>query len=296
MKHSLHLLSLPLALALSAAAFRAQPAAAGELKDADLADIKFDQHLDAQVSPDLAFVDETGTPVTLGDYFQDKPVILVLGYYECPMLCNLVLNGLVESLQDLRFTAGSQFQIVNVSIDPRETPSLAAAKKKTYLKRYGRHGAGAGWHFLTGQQDAIEKVSKEVGFHFAYDSKAKQFAHPSGIVILTPHGKVARYFFGVRYSPQPLHDALVAANQESVGSPVQQLLLLCFHYSPLHGKYGPAIMKTVRAGGIVTMIVLGGIIVVLSCRDRKKNRQKTPPGGASPDGHEEALNEARNRA
>jgi len=245
-------------------------AATRSLTDASLVTIKFDQKLNDQVSLDLTFRDETGRMVRLGDYFGNQPAILVLGYYGCPMLCTLVLNGLIESLQDLKMDVGKQFQVINISIDPKETPELAAAKKRTYLKRYGRHGAAAGWHFLTGQEEPIKRLADQVGFHYAYDPTLRQFAHPSGIIVVTPEGKVARYFFGINFAPRELDAALRQASANRIGSPIEQLILLCFHYSPLTGKYGQRIMTVVRLSGVATIVGLVAVMVLASQHKRKR--------------------------
>jgi protein SCO1/2 len=238
----------------------AQPAT-GALSDETLMQIKFDQKLGNQVSMDLPFRDEHGNQIKLGQCFADRPVILVLGYYRCPMLCSLTLNGLIEAMQDLRMDVGRQFDIINVSIDPNETPALAAAKKRTYVKRYGREGAAAGWHFLTGEEPVIHKLADEVGFRYAYDPASKQFAHPSGVVILTPDGRIAHYIFGVTYSPNDLNAALRDAGIRRIGSPIQQFFLLCFHYSPLTGKYGALIMGAVRVSGVAILAVLSCLVL-----------------------------------
>ena len=242
-----------------------------QLSDDALVQIKFDQKPDNQVSPDLEFRDENGKSVRLGDYFGQRPVILVLGYYECPMLCSLVLNGAIEAMQDLKLDAGKDFEVVNVSIDPRETPALATAKKRIYIKRYGRPGAAEGWHFLTGDDAAIRKLADEVGFRYEYDSRAKEFAHPSGLVILTPDGKVSHYVFGVTYSPAELDTALRDAGAKKIGSTIEQFVLLCFHYSPLTGKYGNLIMTVVRVSGMATVGALGFVVF---WRGRKREAPK----------------------
>jgi protein SCO1 len=264
-------------LVFSAALNPAPLSAASSLSDETLAGLQFEQKLNAQVSLDLVFRDEGGRPVKLGDYFGRKPVILVLGYYGCPMLCTLVLNGMVDTLLDLKMDIGNQFEVVNVSIDPTERPELAAAKKRTYLRRYGRHGAEAGWHFLTGEESSIKKLAGEVGFQYAYDPILKQYAHPSGLIVLTPQGKVARYFFGINYPAQDLATTLREAGSEKVGSPVRQLLLLCFHYSPLRGKYGQAIITILRTGGVATVLGLAGtILLVRQHRKRRGDGSKQP--------------------
>lgn len=251
------------------------PPASHNLTEADLTRISFDQKLNSQASLDLAFRDEDNHAVKLGDYFGQKPTILVLGYYECPMLCTLVFNGMVEALQDLRWSIGREFQVIHVSIDPRETPALAAAKKATYLKRYGRTGAAAGWHFLTGNETAIRQLAGEVGFQYAYDPATRQFAHPSGLIILTPGGKVARYAFGVTFAPRDLLTALQTAAGNRIGSPVERLILLCFHYNPLTGKYGPAILLSIRIVSGIFVLALGWWIWVLS-RPMKLEGPKVP--------------------
>ena len=238
-----------------------------QMQDAILRDIAIDQHLNEQVPLDLTFRDEAGQSVQLGQYFGHKPVILALVYYECPMLCTLTLNGLVSALKAVSFDVGNQFNVVTVSFNPAETPSLAAAKKETYLKSYGRAGATAGWHFLTGDDANIKRLVDAVGFRYRYLPERKQFAHAAGITLLTPSGKIARYFFGVEYAPRDLRLGLVEASQERIGSPVDQLLLYCFHYDPATGKYGAVVMNIVRLGGAMTVLVLGGALFVMWRRD-----------------------------
>ena len=228
--------------------------------------VGFDQKLDSQVPLDLRFVDETGKPVALGDYFSGKPVILVLAYYRCPMLCTLVLNGLVRGLVDVPFDAGDDFQVVVASIDSRETPQLAAEKKRTYVDRYGRDGAAAGWHFLTGQQSSIDALAEGVGFRYAYDASRDEFAHASGIMVLTPQGKISRYFYDVKFPPRDLRLGLVEASESKIGSPIDQILLFCFHYDPSEGKYGATIMSLVRVGGVLTMLAVAGLLIFLRTR------------------------------
>jgi protein SCO1/2 len=247
------------------------PARAQSLTESNLTQITFDQKLNSQISLDLPFRDENGKKIKLGDYFGKKPVVLVLGYYECPMLCTLTFNGMVESMEDMKWSIGNQFNVVHVSINPDETPELAAAKKKSYLRRYGRAGAAAGWHFLTGKEPAIRKLADEVGFHYAYDPTVKQYAHPSGLIVVTPEGKVAKYFFGVTFSPNDLYAALKGATENKVGSPIERLVLLCFHYSPLKGKYGKVIMATVRVLGVITLIGLGWMFIAMIRREKKRS-------------------------
>ena len=282
--------------------FAASSPTSSSLSDSQLAEIKFDQKLNASISLDLHFRDENGKVVRLGDYFSKKPVILVLGYYGCPMLCTMVLNGMVEGLQDMRWSIGKEYDVVNVSIDPNETAALAFAKKRSYIKRYGRDSAETGWHFLTGDSEAIQRLANEVGFRYAYDPISKQYAHPSGIVVLTPEGKISRYLFGVTYSPRELYAAVNAASSRKIGSRIQDLILLCFHYRPITGRYGNMIMLTVRVLGIVTLLGLPALIVKMSrkqklhaanlsqsgerplnetCSSRREESQITSPEGQS---------------
>jgi protein SCO1/2 len=229
------------------------------LNDQQLRDIQFDQKTGAQTTLSLPFVDETGKTVTLGAELGGKPTILALGYYRCPMLCTLELNGLVASLQDLK-PGSAPASVVFVSVDPTETPALAAAKKATYMKLYARRGAAADWHFLTGPKSSVDKLAEETGFRFAYDPASQQYAHPSGLIILTPEGKVSTYFFGINFVSRDLDAALRAAARHETKSPVQQFVYLCFHYNPIRGKYGAAIMDGVRIGGVATLAGLAGVI------------------------------------
>jgi protein SCO1/2 len=245
----------------------ANAATNNSLSDDQLLQIKFDQKLNSQISPDLIFRDEAGKQIQMGNYFGKKPIVLVLGYYGCPMLCTLVLNGAISTFQDLKWSVGENFDVIFVSIDPNETLQLAAEKRKTYLRNYGR-GNPDGWHFLTGDRNSIQRLADEIGFHFAYDPAIKQFAHPSGLVILTPDGKVSRYIFGVTYSAKELNSALREANSKKISSPVEQFILLCFHYSPLTGKYGNLAMNIVRIGGVITIAAIG--VIVFTQQNRRK--------------------------
>jgi protein SCO1 len=249
------------------------------LSDQALAQIRFEQHLDAQVPATLPFRDEDARPVRLGQYFVQKPVLLILGYYRCPMLCSLELNGLIGALQDVRWSAGQQFEVLVVSIDPHETPALAAAKKRTYLVRYGRPGAASGWHFLTGQPPAIQRLARAVGFRYAYDPVSNQFAHPSGVVLLTPQGKIARYFFGLNYHPAELAAGLQQAAASRVASPARQLFFLCFRYNPLTGRYSLTIMGLLRLMSVGTVLGLAGLCLTLGWRHRMAAEAR-PAAGA----------------
>ncbi|MEW6299071.1 MAG: SCO family protein [Thermodesulfobacteriota bacterium] len=251
-----------------------QAQTAGTLPE-PLRGVGIDQRLDGQVPLDLVFRDETGKAVRLGEYIgaaPGRPTILALVYYECPMLCSLVLNGLLGSLKALSFTVGDEFNIVTVSFDPRETPALAAAKKKEYVRRYGRPGAAAGWHFLTGEEEAIRQLARAVGFRYAYDAKTDQYIHASGIMVVTPRGRLARYFYGIEYAPRDVRLGLVEASANRIGSPIDQVLLFCYHYDPVTGKYGLLIMNVLRLAGLATVLALGTFIAVMLRRDRRRKR------------------------
>jgi protein SCO1 len=224
-------------------------------------EVQIEQHLNEQVPPDLAFRDDTGKDVRLGDYFGKKPVILVLAYYKCPMLCNQVLNGLLESLRVLQFSSGTDFELVVVSFHPGEKTDIAAAKKASYVAEYGRRAATDGWHFLTGEQPAIDQLCEAVGFRKVYDPQRDEFIHASGIMVLTPQGKVSRYFLGIRYPPRDLRLALVEASENKIGTLADRFVLLCFHYDPASGRYTLTIMNLVRLGGVLIVAALIGFII-----------------------------------
>ena len=242
-----------------------------------LEDVGIDQKLDSQLPLDLVFKDESGGSVRLGDYFGKKPVVISLVYFNCPMLCNQVLNGLTGSMDTLSFEIGKEFEVVTVSFDPRETPELARDKKDTYIKWYKRPGAAEGWHFLTGDKHEIDKLAAAVGFRYRYDPATNQFAHASGIMLATPEGKLARYFYGIEYAPRDLKLGLIEASENKIGSPVDKLLLYCYHYDPASGKYGPVVMKMIRLGGAATMI--GFVAMVFWMRRRTMMRQTRAGGG-----------------
>ena len=235
-----------------------------------LRDVGFDQRLGEQVPLDLPFRDEAGRTVTLREYLGDKPVLLVPAYYECPMLCTLVLNGVVSALRALPFDIGREFRVVTVSFNPTETSELAAAKKANYLTQYRRPGADAGWHFLVGDETSIRPLLASIGFRYAWDEAAKQYAHASGVVVLTPAGRVSHYFYGVEFPPRDLRLAFVEASNERIGSVVDQLLLFCFHYDPVTGRYSQVALNAVRLGGVLTMLALGTFVFLMLRRDRAR--------------------------
>jgi protein SCO1 len=236
-----------------------------------LREVGIDQKLDNPVPLDLEFTDENGKTVKLGDYFGSRPVVLALVYYECPMLCTQVLNGLVGSLEALTFDAGRDYDVVVVSFDPGETPALATEKRKTYLTRYGRPGTEVGVHFLTGRQEAITALTQAVGFRYAYDAEIDQFAHPAAITVLTPAGHVSRYLYGIEFAPRDLRLALVEATDGKIGTAVDQALLFCYHYDPQTGKYGFVIMNVIRLGGVLTLAGLGAFILLNLRRERRQD-------------------------
>jgi protein SCO1/2 len=237
--------------------------------------IRIEQKLDAQVPLDLEFRDESGAPVRLNDLIGDKPVILTLVYYECPMLCTLVLNGLVKSMNALPFEVGREFAVVSVSIDPGEAPELATSKKDAYLKMYNKEGAREGWRFLTGDLESIDRLAEAVGFHYEYDPSTDQFAHAAGIMVLTPKGRVARYFYGIEYSARDLRLALVEASENRIGGLADQILLFCYHYDPATGEYGPATFFLMRVGGAITVFGIG-LFVLYSLRREKRAVRRLP--------------------
>ncbi len=238
-----------------------------------LKNVGIEQKLNGQLPLDAEFKDENGKLVKLGNYFNNgKPVILALVYYECPMLCNEVLNGLTGSLKGISFDAGKDFDVVAISFDARENekPDLAKNKKDGYVLRYGHQGAENGWHFLTGTQEEIDKVTNAVGFKYQFDEATNQFAHAGGITVLTPEGKISRYFYGIDYAPKDLKFGLMDSAQNKIGNPAEQLYLYCFHYDPSTGKYGLAILRVLRLMSVATIIGLGGMFFVFWRNNKKK--------------------------
>jgi protein SCO1/2 len=251
--------SLLLVLLLAAGVLRAEADSSTPINFAK--SVRFDQNLGAQVPLDLPFVSDTGEPVRLGDYFHHRPVLLVLDYYRCPNLCGIVLNSLVSSLKDLTFDAGDRYEVVVVSIDPRDTPRLSALKKLGYVDSYERPQTSDAWHFLTGPPSSIKALADTVGFHYVYDPAADQYAHPSGMVILTPDGRASRYFFGIEFPPREIRDSLNVAQAQKINSPVYDFLLLCCRYNPLQGKYGVLIFSVMRVAGCLMVLLLVGWVI-----------------------------------
>jgi protein SCO1/2 len=239
-----------------------------------LEQVGIDQHLNQQIPLDLVFNDEAGQPVQLRQYFGSKPVILALVYFQCPMLCSQVQNNLTGALNGIvRFNVGRDFNVLTVSFDPRDTPQTAAESKKTYMSRYRRAGAAEGWHFLTGRKDQIDALAGAVGFRYAWDPASNQFAHASGIMLLTPDGRLAQYYYGIEYAPRDIQLGLIEASKGKIGNIADQVLLYCFHYDPTRGKYGAAIFNILRISAAATVLLLGGFMFVMFRRDIRAARQ-----------------------
>lgn len=252
------------------------PIQAAGVRPALLRDVGLDQKLGNSIPLDLTFRDEHGQTVALRHFFGEKPVILTLVYYQCPMLCTEVLNGLLRSAKELPLEIGKDFSIVTISIDPGERPVLADVKHQLYAGLYGRPGGPRGWHFLTGDEAQIKALAEAVGFRYAYDPASGQFAHPSGIMLLTPAGKLARYFYGISYPARDLRLGLVEASQEKIGSPIDQILLYCYHYDPATGRYGLLISRVIRAAGALTVLSLGLAIAILFRRENYGLSRRSP--------------------
>jgi protein SCO1 len=262
-----------------AAGYKQEPGMTSSTIPAPLREIGFDQNLDQPVPLDTPFVDESGRAVPLGDYFGTRPVVMVFAYYDCPMLCTTVINALAGALDVLSLEPGKDFEIVTVSFDARDTPATAAAKKAAYIARYKKSGAAAAWHFLTGDQPAIDRLTKAAGFRYVWAKETKQFAHPTGIIVLTPDGRLARYLFGIEYGPRDLRYAIVEASSGKVGSAADALLLYCYHYDPMTGRYGIAIMRVIRIAAAATVLILGAFIVVMLRSEKRRTVRRT--GSAS---------------
>jgi protein SCO1/2 len=272
----MHSKAIVLCLAITACGGIATAQVADQVVPA-LEEVGVEEHLDAKLPLDLEFVDENGGTVTLGDYFDgSRPVILTLNYYRCPMLCGLMLNGVVDGLEQMDWSPGVEFEMVTVSIDPLETPELAKAKKQNYLKRYQRPSAARGWHFLTGKQSRITRLAETVGFGYTYDAESDQYAHAAVIFVATPDGRVARYLYGIEYPPKDLKLALLEASEGKIGGALDQLILYCYHYDPESRRYAPVAMNIMRVGGSATALLLGASLGTLWIREwrRKKRAEK----------------------
>jgi protein SCO1/2 len=267
----------------------ALPRAAAVAQTPDLPDalegVGVTEHLDEHIPLDLEFVDELGKRVTLQDYFKPgRPVLLTLNYSNCPMLCSLQLNALVDGgdyfrareapggLKGIDWTAGNEFAMLTVSIDPLETPTQAKLTQQRYMKVYGRPGAAQGWHFLTGSKENIQALADAIGFGFRWNEARKEYSHPAVTTVLTPDGRVSRYLYGVEYDPQTLRLSLVEAAEGRIGSTVDRIILYCFHYDADSGRYAPAAMNIMRVGGVLTVLVLGATLSVFWLRDVRRKR------------------------
>jgi protein SCO1/2 len=260
-----------------AAGYRQEPGIAASVVPAPLREIGFDQRLDEQVPLDVRFTDDQGQPVRLADYFGAKPVVLAFVYYDCPMLCTMIVSSIASSLGVLSLEAGKDFELVVVSFDPRETPALASRRKAEFLARYERPAAAAGSHFLTGDAPAIAALTSAAGFRYTWDETTKQFAHPAGILVLTPGGRLARYLFGLEYGARDLRLALVEASEGRIGSAVDAALLYCYHYDPMTGRYGLVVMRILRIAGAATVLAIAAFIVVMVRRERATTTQHPAP-------------------
>ncbi|MCU1383088.1 MAG: hypothetical protein JWL71_1785 [Acidobacteria bacterium] len=256
----------------STAGYKREPGMVSSAMPAVLRGIGFDQNIDQRVPLDTTFRDEAGRTVRLGDYFGKRPVVMVFAYYDCPMLCTQVINGLSSALGTMSLKPGVDFEIVTVSFNPKDTPATATAKKAVYLERYRRPGAAESWHFLSGDEPSIERLTKAAGFRYAWDADTKQYAHPSGVIVLTPDGRLSKYLFGIEYGPRDLRLGIVEASEGKAGTPVDSLLLYCYHYDPMTGRYGLAIMRAMRLAGVATVVLLGTFIVVMVRRERRGPR------------------------
>jgi len=271
--------TLMVAMAVTAVAAPAGAQLADQVPP-QLEEVGVDEHLNASLPMDLEFRDEAGAVVELGDFFDGtKPVILTLNYYKCPMLCGLQLNGLLDGLMDLEWTPGQEFELVTVSINPLETPALAAEKKQNYIKRYERPSAASGWHFLTGREPEIRQLASTLGFGYTYDRETGEYAHAAAIFVVTPDGRIARYLYGIEYPPKRLRLALLEASAGEIGNTIDQLILYCYHYDPANRRYSPVAMNIMRVGGSATALMVGvtlGAYWLRELRRRKKSDRETP--------------------
>ncbi|MDL2716851.1 MAG: SCO family protein [Acidobacteriota bacterium] len=239
-------------------------------------DVGLDQRLGESIPLDLVFHDEAGKDVRLSQYFGKRPVVLSLVYFNCPMLCGMTTDGLVRSVRALRFEPGTDYEILSVSFDPKETPEMASEKKRTVMAQYGRKSGPVGWHFLTGDAASIAALTKAVGFRYVWDAEQKQFAHATGVTLLTPQGRVSRYFFGIEYPAKDLRLGLIEASEEKIGNVVDQLLLLCYHYDPKTGRYTAAVRNLLRGGAALTLVALAGFVTIMLRRERRRANAERP--------------------
>jgi len=264
-----------LAATSAMAQFLSEPSVKGALPPG-LSKVGIDQRLNEQVPLDLHFQDEQGRTVRLGDYFHNgRPVIISLVYYNCPMLCGEVLNGMSTAFKVLKFTLGKEYEVITLSIDPREKPELAAAKKRSYIEHLDRPGAEAGWHFLTGEQPQIDALADAIGWHYQYDPKIDQFAHAAGIVLVTPLGRISQYYYGVEFSARDMRLGIIEASGNRIGSLADQVLLYCYHYDPRTGKYGAVIYNVVRLAGAATVLILGSFLFIMFRREATRRKLET---------------------
>lgn len=275
-------MKLLIAAVFAAAALLTAAPARAELPDAQLAgilrEVGVDQKLDTQVPLNLEFTDENGRRVKLAEYFGKKPVILNPVYFECPMLCSQVTNALVTSMKMISLDVGKDFNVLTVSFDPRETATLAAPKRLNYLGSYGREGAGDGWHFLTGEEENIRALMDAVGFRYTWDEKAQEYAHAAAIMVLTPQGKLSRYFYGIEFSPRDLRLGLVEAGSGRIGNLADAVLLLCYHYDPTTGQYSMTVLTLLRIAGSLTVLAIATFLGVMFFREFRARRRLRAAG------------------
>lgn len=263
MRNTLLILSLLATAATASAQQPPDPKLPGALRE-----VGFEQRPGELVPLDTRFLDEDGNAVALGDFMGERPVVLAMVYYECPMICTMVLNGLTSSLKVLNFEAGAEYEVVVISFDPGEGPELAKKKKAAYVEDFGREFDDSAWHFLTGEEESIARVCEAIGFRYTYDASTDQFAHATGITVLTPEGRISRYLFGIEYAPKDLQLALVESSEGKIGGVVNQLLLFCYQYDPSTGRYGAAVMNLLRAGAGATVLALLAFFLISRRRER----------------------------
>jgi protein SCO1/2 len=245
-----------------------------------LSKVGITQNLNAQIPPDLMFRDEAGKSVRIGDFFGRKPIVLSLVYFDCPALCTEVLNGELRTMKAISLDLGKDFEAVTVSFEPKDTPALAKAKRDVYAGQYGRPGAADHWHFLTGDQQSIDDLTNAVGFQYTYDSSIRQYAHAAAILVLTPDGRIDRYFYGVTYPARDVRLGLVEASEGKIGTLTDHALLYCYQYDPMTGKYGVVVMNVLRAAGGLTVLILGIFMTLMFLRERKRPSGVPPAAGA----------------